>query len=65
MMMFLPQKLNYVNESMTAKIVDLKEELAEYEKNDDAVYADKTRKKIAEFEAVQKEYQALIKELKK
>jgi len=65
MMMFLPQNLNYVNESMTAKIVDLKEELAEYEKNDDAVYADQTRKKIAEFEAVQKEYQALIKEIKK
>jgi cell fate (sporulation/competence/biofilm development) regulator YlbF (YheA/YmcA/DUF963 family) len=48
-----------LNEHFTKTIVELKEELAEYEENDDAVYADQTRKKIAAFEAVQKKYQAL------
>ncbi len=61
MQMFLPQNVNYINENFTAKIVDLKEELAAYEENDDAVYADQTRKKIAAYEAVQVKYQELMK----
>jgi aminopeptidase N len=59
MQMFIPQNIRYLNEHFTKTIVELKEELAEYEENDDAVYADQTRKKIAAFEAVQKKYQAL------
>lgn len=63
MQMFLPQNINYLNESFTAKIVDLKDELALHEKNKDALYADQARKQIAAYEAVQKKYQALQKEL--
>ena len=60
MQMFLPQNVSYINESFTSKIVELNEELKAYEENDDAVYADQTRKKIAAIEAVQKKYQAMI-----
>ena len=61
MQMFLPQNVNYLNEHFTKTIVELKEELEAYEENNDAVYADQTRKKIAAFEAVQKKYQELLK----
>lgn len=62
MNMFLPSNLNYLNEHFTAKIVELQEELAGYEENNDAAYADQTRKKIAAYEAVQKKYQELMQE---
>lgn len=61
MQMFLPQNVKYLNENFTGKIVELREELAEYEENNDAVYAAQTRKKIEAYEAVQKKYQALLK----
>jgi hypothetical protein len=61
MQMFIPQNVNYLNEYFTKTIVELNEELAAYEENDDAAYADQTRKKIAAFESVQKKYQALLK----
>lgn len=60
MQMFLPQNINYLNEYFTKTIVELKEELKAYEENNDAAYADKTRKKITAFEAVQKKYQGLL-----
>ena len=60
MQMFLPQNVSYLNEKFTAIIVELKEELKAYEENNDAVYADQTRKKIEAYETVQKKYQALM-----
>lgn len=65
MTMFLPQNFNYINGAFTEKIVELNEELVAYEKNKDAAYADQTRKKIKEFEAVQKRYQGLAASMKK
>jgi len=59
MQMFIPQNIRYLNEHFTKMIVELKEELSTYEENNDAVYADQTRKKIAAYEAVQARYRAL------
>jgi aminopeptidase N len=61
MQMFLPQNVSYINESFTSKVVELNDELKAYEENDDAVYADQTRKKISRLEAIQTKYQALMK----
>lgn len=65
MMMFLPQNVSYVSESITEKVVELREELEAYEQNNDAAYADQTRKKIEAWGAVQTKYQDLILELSK
>lgn len=64
MNMFLPQNVSYVIENFTKKIVELQEELKGYEDNNDAVYADQTRKKIEKYEAVQAKYQEFVKELR-
>lgn len=61
MQMFLPQNIKYLNEHFTKTIVELNEELTTYEENNDAVYADQTRKKIEAYESVQQKYQALMK----
>lgn len=63
MKLFLPQSLNYLSKDFKKKIDDLEMELAEYEKNDDAAYADQTRKKIAAYKALQEKYGALSKKL--
>ena len=60
MQMFLPQNISYINENFTSTIVELNKELKAYEENDDAAYAAQTRKKIEEYEAIQKKYQALM-----
>ena len=52
MAMFLPQNLDYLVKGIKENIGELEVELAEYEKNNDAAYANQTRKKIEEFEKV-------------
>ena len=49
MKMFLPQNTSYLVKHCEGKIKKLNSELLKFEENDDAVYADQTRKKIAEF----------------
>ena len=63
--LFLPQNLNHLVEHMDGEEVKLKEELAAYEKNDDAAYATQTRKKIAELDEIKKRYKMLISEIEK
>ena len=59
MQMFLPQNLSYLVKFLEGKVKSLNTELSEYEKNDDAVYADKTRKEIATFTECSKKFQEL------
>jgi hypothetical protein len=63
--MFMPQYLDHLVDAFDTKIVGLEAELADYEKNNDAVYADQTRKKIKDFRAVQVKYSTLSEELAK
>jgi aminopeptidase N len=65
MMMFLPQNLSYLNRHFSKKLSELKEELAAHEENNDALYADQTRKKIAAYKKVQNSYMNLAKQLEK
>jgi len=46
-------------------IVELGDELKAYEDNNDALYADQTRKKIKAYEALQLKYRAFSEELSK
>jgi len=62
--MFMPQFVNYVKKGCGKKIDDLKEELAAYEENNDAVYANQTRNKITQFEELKAKYAAFEVELK-
>jgi aminopeptidase N len=63
MAMFLPQNLDYIIKSIDEKIKDLNAELVEFEKNNDALYAAQTRKKIEEFEKVSEKVKKKIEEL--
>ena len=56
MEMFMSQFLDHMDEVFTKRINALNVELKEYEKNDDALYADKARKEISALEAVQAKY---------
>ena len=59
MKMFLPQNTAYLVKHCDAKINSLTEELTKFEKSDDAVYADQTRKKIAEFKECKTLFEAI------
>ena len=50
MKMFLPQNTSYLQNHCDTQIKKLKVELLKFEENDDAAYADQTRKKISAFE---------------
>ncbi|MDC3252706.1 M1 family metallopeptidase [Crocinitomicaceae bacterium] len=65
MKMFLPQNLSYLNRHFSKKLNELEEELGAHEENNDALYADQTRKKIAAYERVQNSYMELAKRLEK
>lgn len=57
--MFLPQNINYLVGYLDSELEDLNSKLKEFEENDDAAYADQTRKKIVEYTAVREKYSAL------
>ena len=59
MQMFLPQNVSYVSNFIDKKLADLKETLTEQEANNDAAYADKTRKEITLLEETKAKYEAL------
>jgi aminopeptidase N len=61
--MFMPQFINFVKKACGKKIDELNKELAAYEENDDAAYANQTRKKIKQFEELKAEYAAFETEL--
>ncbi|MDG1658561.1 MAG: M1 family metallopeptidase [Crocinitomicaceae bacterium] len=63
MEMFLPQNLDYIIKGIDENAGELEKELAEYEENNDAAYADQTRKKIAGFNASKVKFNALLKEV--
>ena len=63
MKMFLPQNINYLASQYSAMLVDLNKELKKHEENDDAAYADQTRKKIVEVEKLKEMYGVYAKEL--
>lgn len=56
--MFMPQFIGYIKKSCSKKIDELETELAGYEENNDAAYANQTRAKIAKFEALKAKYTA-------
>jgi len=58
MKMFLPQNTAYLVKHCEAQIKDLNSDLLKLEKSDDAVYADRTRKKIAAFNECKSIYEA-------
>ena len=55
----MPQNLSYLVKFLDEKVKSLNAELVEYEKNNDTVYADKTRKEIATFTECLKKFQEL------
>ena len=63
--MFLPQNINYLVGYLDTKLEGLNSELKEFEENDDAAYADQTRKKITEYKAVRAKYSELKSSLEK
>ena len=63
MKLFLPQNLTFLTAHFAERIVELQKELEGYEKNNDAAYADQTRKKIKAYEALQVKYNALIEKM--
>jgi hypothetical protein len=65
MKLFLPQNLRYLTNHLGAKVDGLNQELAAHEENNDAAYADQTRKKIKEYEALKEKYEKLIEEVEK
>ncbi|MBL4862092.1 MAG: HEAT repeat domain-containing protein [Crocinitomicaceae bacterium] len=65
MSMFLPQNISYLEAHFATRIAELNKELLEFEENNDALYADQTRKKIAAYEALQVKYAGLTATLEK
>lgn len=63
MKLFLPQNLTFLTAHFSERIGTLNNELVEYEKNNDVAYADQTRKKIKEYEALLVKYNVLIEQL--
>ena len=61
--MFLPQNLDYIVKGINENISELEVELAEFEENNDAAYADQTRKKIAGFNEAMAKFNNLLEEL--
>jgi aminopeptidase N len=57
--MFLPQNITYLISMFDAKIEELNEEIAAYEKNNDALYADQARKKQKEFKDLKAKFEPL------
>lgn len=65
MKLFLPQNLRYLTNQLGAKVDGLNQELSAHEENNDAAYADQTRKKIKEYEALKEKYEKMIEEVEK
>ena len=65
MQMFLPQNVDYLIGQFDVKVNELNDELKKYEENNDAAYADQTRKKIAAYEVLKTSYSAFAEELSK
>ncbi|MDG1334293.1 MAG: M1 family aminopeptidase [Crocinitomicaceae bacterium] len=61
--MFMPQFIGYIKKSCGDNIEDLEKELAAYEENNDAAYANQTRQKIAKFEALKLKFETFEGEL--
>ena len=59
MKMFLPQNTLYLVKHCDGQIKKLNSELLKFEENDDAVYADQTRKKITEFKECKTLFEAI------
>ena len=53
------KNINYLVGYLDSELEDLNSKLKEFEENDDAAYADQTRKKIVEYTAVREKYSAL------
>lgn len=60
MKMFVPQNLNYLLKELDKKRSAEEEALSEHEKNNDAAYADQSRKKIAQLDELMEKYSSLI-----
>lgn len=60
MKMFVPQNLNYLLKELDKKKATEEELLAEHEKNNDAAYADQSRRKIALIEITLDKYSELM-----
>ena len=65
MKLFLPQNLRYLTNQLGAKVDGLNQELSAHEEKNDAAYADQTRQKIKEYEALKEKYEKLIEEVEK
>jgi len=63
--MFLPQNINYLVNYLDSKLEGLDTELKEHEENDDAAYADQTRKLISKYKDVRTKYDELKTSLEK
>lgn len=63
MKMFVPQNLNYLLKELDKKKSEEEKALAEHEKNNDAAYADQSRKKIAMIEDLLDKYSKLAESL--
>jgi aminopeptidase N len=63
MSLFLPQNLQFLTKHFNDQIKDLNKELEKHEENDDAAYADQTRREIKKYEDLLEKYSALIKRL--
>ena len=57
--MFIPQNINYLLSMFDSKIEELETEIALHEKNKDAVYADRARKKQKLFKAMKVKFEIL------
>jgi aminopeptidase N len=58
--MFLPQNINYLMSLFDQKIEELNVQVAEFEKNKDAAYADQARKKIKAYEELKSKFAPLV-----